>query len=122
MAKFKKGDIVLAPFPYSQWESTDDEKVRPQIVILQMQVQTTGGGVQNDYVVCPLTTRDIRDPNAIPVHSGDYADGVPTNGSRVRPLYLYGTAEQAIIRRIGSIKSPKMKSIIDCIVTCVRPD
>ena len=60
MGRFVKGDVVVAPFPFSDLSTT---KKRPAVVVAVF----TG----DDVVLCQITSKTITDYYAIPVSASE---------------------------------------------------
>ena len=63
MCKYARGDIVVAPFPFS---GAPGEKPRPALVLAIVPYASW-----MDYVVCFITTENAPDLNIIPIEITD---------------------------------------------------
>lgn len=78
MGKFVKGDVVVAPFPFSDLSAA---KRRPALVIAAL----TG----DDVILCQITSKSVADSYAISIKSTDFATGSLSQDSNVRPNRLF---------------------------------
>jgi hypothetical protein len=79
MGKFMKGDVVVAPFPFSDLTAA---KRRPALVIASL----TG----DDVILCQITSKSVSDSYAIPITKTDFASGGLPSGQQhpsKSPLY-----------------------------------
>ena len=113
MAKFKRGDIVLLPFPFSD---ASGAKRRPTLILAELPFY---GGM--DYLVCMISSRDTNDPHSIEIKPSDLAAGRLAVQSYLRPMYLFGAEGNAIVRRIGVINSAMLTRVTKVIVSVVDP-
>ena len=78
MAKFIKGDVVVIPFPFSDFTQT---KRRPALVISALE--------GDDVILCQITSQTIRDNYAIPLEDKDFKTGELKQSSNVRPNRIF---------------------------------
>ena len=109
MGKFIKGDIVVLPFPFSDLSAS---KRRPALVLVDL------GG--NDIILCQITSKNIKDDNAIPVELSDVADGSLNGVSNIRPNKLFTADENIILYKIGKLIPAKLDDVIDEIVAMFK--
>ncbi len=62
MGAFVKGDVVVAPFPFSDLSAA---KKRPALVLA-----TLSG---NDVILCQITSQAVADSYAVPLRDGDFS-------------------------------------------------
>jgi mRNA interferase MazF len=108
MGKFIKGDIIVIPFPFSDLSNS---KKRPAFV-----VQNLDG---DDIILCQITSKNIKDRNAILLLESDFTTGSLNQISNVRPNRLFTADKEIIIRKIGHINNSKTNEIIDGIVNII---
>ena len=101
MAKFVKGDIVVVPFPFTDLTQA---KRRPAIIIADL--------AGDDYILCQITSKDIRDKYSIPIEDSDFDDGSLKQNSNVRPNRIFTADKNIILYRIGNLKPEKTDQII----------
>ncbi len=85
MARFVKGDVVVVPFPFSDLSQS---KRRPALIIASLEGE--------DAILCQITSKIIKDSNAISIESTDFTSGSLRQESNVRPNRLF-TADNHII-------------------------
>lgn len=101
MGTFVKGDVVVAPFPFSDLSAT---KKRPALV-----VATLAG---DDVILCQITSRTVGDSYAVPLADPDFTSGGLRQASHIRPNRLF-TAESSIIQyRAGTISAVKVQEVL----------
>ena len=109
MGRFVKGDIVVAPFPFSDLSAS---KRRPAMVL--------GVPSGDDILLCQITSQASRDTTAIPLSSGDFAAGGLPRPSYIRPDRLF-TADSHIIAYVaGHVSAHKRDEVIEAVVTLLR--
>jgi mRNA interferase MazF len=101
MGAFVKGDIVVAPFPFSDLSAS---KKRPALVVATL----TG----DDIVLCQITSQAISDNYAIPLSGSDFASGNLRQASHIRPNRLFTADSKIVLYRAGAIDGKKMKEVI----------
>ena len=113
MARFKRGDIVVLPFPFSDASSA---KPRPCLVVAELPY--LGG---TDYLVCMISTQDTSDPQSIELKPSDVVLGKLDAQSYLRPLYLFAASGDVVDRRIGVMHQNVFKQVLQAIVSVVDP-
>ncbi len=108
MSAYKRGDVVIVPFPYS---GAPGEKPRPALVLAALPYAG-----RTDYVVCIISTKNAPDPNIIPLAMADVTSGVLRKASYLRPTYLYTTGEARISGKVGVLAKPKVDAAIQTLV------
>ena len=78
MGKFVKGDVVVAPFPFSDLSAS---KKRPALVVATL----TG----DDVILCQITSKAISDSYAVPLSTADFKTGTLHQDSNIRPNRLF---------------------------------
>lgn len=105
MGRFVKGDVVVAPFPFSDLSAA---KKRPALVVAEL----TG----DDVILCQITSKTITDQYAIPIGDQDFATGGLHQASNIRPNRLFTADGNIILYRVGKLAPPKMEEVIKRIV------
>lgn len=108
MGKFVKGDVVVAPFPFSDLSAS---KKRPALVIAKL----TG----DDVILCQITSKTISDSYAIPLTSADFKTGTLQQDSNVRPNRLFTADSNIILYRVGELTPGKIREVVAKIVAIV---
>jgi mRNA interferase MazF len=109
MERFVKGDIIVLPFPYSDFSQA---KKRPALVISTLQ--------GDDIILCQVTTRSVQDDYAIPISNGDFIQGSLKQLSNIRPNRLFTVDKSIILYKIGSISTSKLRKVIDKIIEIIE--
>lgn len=100
-----KGDIVIAPFPYSDFSQV---KIRPTLVLAVL----SGA----DLMLCEITTQPVRNQYVIPVSNTDFISGGLSQDSNIRPEKIT-TIERRLVRyKVGRLKQEKIDEVIRKIV------
>ncbi|MGQ0594982.1 MAG: type II toxin-antitoxin system PemK/MazF family toxin [Gammaproteobacteria bacterium] len=97
MGAFVKGDVVVAPFPFSDLSAT---KKRPAFV-----VATLSG---DDVILCQITSQAVADNYAVPLADRDCTSGGLRQPSHIRPNRLFTAESSIILYRAGTISPTKM--------------
>ncbi len=105
MGRFVKGDVVVAPFPFSDLSAA---KKRPALVVAEL----TG----DDVILCQITSKTITDQYAIPIGDQDFATGGLRQASNIRPNRLFTADGNIILYRVGKLTPPKIEEVIKRIV------
>ena len=109
MAKFIKGDVVVIPFPFSDFTQT---KRRPALVISALE--------GDDVILCQITSRTIRDSYAIPLEDKDFKTGELKQSSNVRPNRIFTADSHIILYKADSLTVNKLNEVIDKIFEIIR--
>jgi mRNA interferase MazF len=110
MGALVRGDVVVAPFPFSDLSAT---KKRPALVVAAL----TG----NDVILCQITSQAVADIYAVPLVDGDFDSGGLRQASNVRPNRLFTADAAIILYRAGRISAAKMEDVRARIVTILTP-
>ena len=113
MARYKRGDIVVLPFPFSD---ANGAKVRPCLVVAELPY--FGG---TDYLVCMISTQNTSDPQSIELMPFDIVLGKLDAQSYLRPLYLFAASGDVLERRIGVMHQDMFQRVLQAIVKVVNP-
>src|SRR3954469_21793010 len=92
VATFVKGEVVVMPFPYSDFTAT---KRRPALVVAAL------GG--DDVILCPITSQSSRDQDAVMLTNADFQQGTLQQSSNIRPGHLITADEALILYRVGTV-------------------
>jgi mRNA-degrading endonuclease toxin of MazEF toxin-antitoxin module len=102
---FIKGDVVVAPFPFSDLSAA---KKRPALVLAIL----TG----NDVILCQITSRAVADSYAVPLTDNDFTSGGLRQTSNVRPNRLFTAESSIILYRAGTISATKLQEVLTKLV------
>lgn len=108
MGRFVKGDVVVAPFPFSDLSTS---KKRPAVVVAAL----TG----DDVVLCQITSKTITDNYAISVRDADFTSGGLRQPSNIRPNRLFTAEGKIILYRAGVLSTQKMQEVVTKIIEIV---
>lgn len=109
MEKFIKGDVVIVPFPFSDMSDT---KRRPALVVADLN--------GDDYILCQITTRDIKDRYSVAVNSSDFSTGSLKYSSNIRPNRLFTFDGNIIDYIAGHLRQEKVEEVVDKIVEILK--
>ena len=93
MERFVKGDVVVLPFPYTDFSSV---KKRPAIVIATLR--------GNNVILAQITGQPRPDPDLLELSSKDFQSGGISRDSFVRPFVLFTIHKSKINYKAGIIK------------------
>ena len=99
MGRFVKGDVVVLPYPFSDFSSL---KRRPALVVAEL---------SDDVILCQITSNKVADTYAIPIKRSDFATGRLRKNSNVRPNRLFTADSKTILYRAGKLKSSKVSEV-----------
>jgi mRNA interferase MazF len=109
MGKFVKGDVVIIPFPFSDYSS---QTKRPAVVIKEL----TG----NDVILCQITSNNRSDGYSIPLSSeADFANGSLRHDSFIRPNRLFTAESSLILYKAGTLSEKKMNDVTTKLVQII---
>ena len=108
MGRFVKGDVVVAPFPYSDLSST---KRRPALVIAPL--------VGDDVILCQITSRTIADQYAVAISPKNFTSGGLSQASNVRPNRLFTADTNIILYRAGILAPAKVEEVVTKIIQII---
>jgi mRNA interferase MazF len=101
MGGFVKGDVVVAPFPFSDLSAT---KKRPALVVAAL----TG----HDVILCQITSQAVADSYAVPLVDHDFTSGGLRQPSNIRPNRLFTAESSIILYRAGTISAAKIQEVL----------
>ncbi|MCX6027751.1 MAG: type II toxin-antitoxin system PemK/MazF family toxin [Chloroflexi bacterium] len=108
MGRFVKGDVVVAPFPYSDLSAS---KRRPALVIAQL----TG----DDVILCQITSKSVADSYAIPLTNADFVRGDLPQDGKIRPNRLFTADSNIVLYRAGVLSTKKVQQVVAKVVEIV---
>lgn len=100
-----EGDIVVVPFPFSDLSSS---KRRPAVVIAK---------VQNDLILCQITSRLKDEGSNIILKIEDIEDGTLRAESVIRPDKIFTADKEIILYRVGTLKKKKLEGVKNKLIT-----
>jgi len=108
MGRFMKGDVVVAPFPFSDLSAA---KKRPALVVAALN--------GDDVLLCQITSKSIRDHYAIPLANTDFTNGGLHQASHIRPNRLFTADGNIILYRAGVLTPAKVQEVVARIIQIV---
>ena len=108
MGKFVKGDVVVAPFPFSDLTAA---KRRPALVVAAL----TG----DDVILCQITSKSVADSYAISITNSDFTSGGLPQDSNIRPNRLFTADANIILYRAGVLTLNKVQEVVAKIIQIV---
>jgi mRNA interferase MazF len=102
---FVKGDVVVAPFPFSDLSAA---KKRPALVVATL----TG----DDVILCQITAQAAKDRYAIPLVDRDFTTGSLRQASNIRPNRIFTADSKIILYRAGVVSPTKLREVTAKIV------
>lgn len=109
MGRFVKGDVIVAPFPFSDLTAA---KKRPALVIATL----TG----DDVLLCQITSKTVSDSYAIAITDADFVSGGLHQDSNIRPNRLFTADANIILYRAGVLSPKRVQEVVEEIVQIVR--
>ncbi len=101
MGAFVKGDVVVAPFPFSDLSAA---KKRPALVVATL----TG----DDVILCQITGQEVADSYAVPLADRDFTSGGLRQASNIRPNRLFTAETSIILYRAGTVNAEKTREVL----------
>lgn len=105
MGRFVKGDVVVAPCPFSDLSAS---KKRPALVVATL----TG----DDVILCQITSKQIGDTYAIAITNSDFSNGSLPQPSNIRPNRLFTADSNIILYRAVVLSQKKVQEGIQKII------
>ena len=109
MGAFVKGDIVIAPFPYSDLTAS---KKRPALVVAPL----TG----DDVILCQITSQQKYDNYSISLTDKDFQTGSLHQESYIRPNRIFTADSRIVLYKAGTISIPKVEQVIGAIISILK--
>ncbi len=108
MGRFVKGDVVVAPFPFSDLSAA---KKRPALVVASL----TG----DDVILCQITSKTVADSYVIPITTADFISGSLPQDSNIRPNRLFTADANIILYRAGVLVPKRVQEVVTKIIQIV---
>jgi len=109
MGKFVKGDVVIAPFPYSDLTTS---KKRPALVIVPLEGE--------DVILCQITSQMKKDDYSISLQNADFQSGTLHQNRFIRPNRLLTADARIVLYKAGDVKKSKMDEVVDKIIAIIK--
>jgi len=104
-----KGDVVIAPFLFSDFSGW---KRRPALVVAR------GGG--DDLIICKVSSSSARDRYAVRIDQGDFESGTLRRPSNVRPNKLMTLHRRLVMYTAGRLARAKVDEVVRRCVEVLR--
>jgi len=101
--KYKQGDIVLIPFPYSDLTSS---KQRPAIIVSNKKMDKF-----EDIICCLITSNPTKE--GISIKGGDFKKGRLPFKSWIKPYRVFTIHNKIIKRKLCSTKNVYLGKIVE---------
>src|SRR6056297_3163272 len=108
MAVFKKGSIVVLPFPFSDLTAT---KKRPALVIVDLK--------GDDYILCQITSNHRHDSYEVRLGKSDVANGELKVNSLIRTNKIFTATGDIIEYELGTLNDAKLKEVEDRLIQLI---
>jgi len=105
MERFVKGDVVVLPFPYTDFSNA---KRRPAIVVANLK--------GHNVILAQITTNQRNDEDLITLRKKDFSSGSLNIDSFVMASLLFTADGSKISYKAGKIKQEKIKEVQDKLV------
>ena len=102
--RYKRGDIVLVPFPFTDLSSS---KRRPALVISP----DAFNDQMQDLVVAAITSQ-LTNEHALTIEQSDCVDGMLPKTSIVKLAKVFTIHSSLVIKRICGLRSEKLDSVL----------
>ena len=110
MARFISGEVVVLPFPFTDFMSS---KVRPALVLASLS--------RGDIILCQITSQPGSHLNAVPIDANDFvAGGKLPLASYALPHRVVTANETCVQRRVGSVRTAKLQQIKDSVCAVIQ--
>ena len=100
MERFVKGDVVVLPFPYTDFSSV---KKRPAVVIATLKGQ--------NVILAQITTNQRNDGDLISLTKKDFTSRSLSSDSFIMASLIFTTDGSKIEYKAGKIKQEKIKEV-----------
>ena len=100
MERFVKGDVVVLPFPYTDFSSV---KKRPAIVIANLKGQ--------NVILAQITTNQRNDEDLVSLKKKDFASGSLSCDSFIMASLIFTADSSKINYKAGQLSQNKIKQV-----------
>lgn len=110
METFRKGEIVLFPFPFTD---LTNRKLRPGLVV--------SNEMKEDLILCQITSKNTRKDNfVIELNREETLEGSLMIDSYIRGNMLFTASKNQIIKKVCKINKKKYLQVIDKIISIIK--
>ena len=103
--RYRRGDIVLVPFPFTDLSST---KKRPALVVSP----DTFNEHAQDVVLVAITSQPSDSSHIVPLDEHDYVDGQLPRISFVKVSKLFTTHPTLVLKKVCAIKPARLRVVL----------
>jgi len=100
MERFVKGDVIVLPFPYTDFSSV---KKRPAVVIAAFR--------GNNVILAQITTNQRDDEDLVSLNKKDFSSGSLKCDSFIMPSLIFTADISTISYKAGKINQEKIKEV-----------
>ena len=100
MERFVKGDVVVLPFPYTDFSGV---KKRPAVIIATLK--------GNNVILAQITTNQRNDEDLISLTRKDFSSGLLSSDSFIMISLIFTVDSSKIAYKAGKLKLEKIKEI-----------
>lgn len=100
MERFVKGDVVVLPFPYTDFSSV---KKRPAVVVANLKGQ--------NVILAQITTNQRHDEDLVSLRKKDFSSGSLSSDSFIMASLLFTADASRISYKAGKIKQKKVEEV-----------
>ncbi len=105
MERFVKGDVVVLPFPYTDFSNV---KKRPAVVVANLRGQ--------NVILAQITTNQRNDEDAISLGKQDFSSGSLSSDSFIMASLLFTADVSRISYKAGKMNVKKTKEVQDKLI------
>jgi len=105
MERFVRGDIVVLPFPYTNFSNV---KKRPAVVVANLRGQ--------NIILAQITTNQRNDEDLISLGKKDFSSGSLSSDSFIIASILFTADASRISYKAGKMKTEKIKEVQDKLI------
>lgn len=109
MERFVKGDVVVLPFPYTDFSGV---KKRPAVMVANLRGQ--------NVILAQITTNQRNDEDLVSLRKKDFASGSLSADSFIMTSLLFTADASRISYKAGKIKPEKIKEVQERIIEVIR--
>ena len=105
MERFVKGDVVVLPFPYTDFSNV---KKRPAVVVANLRGQ--------NVILAQITTNKRNDEDVISLEKKDFSSGSLSSDSFIMASLLFTADASGISYKAGKMNARKTKEVQDKLI------
>lgn len=112
MARFVSGQVIVVPFPFTDFSSA---KIRPALVLAAVS--------RGDVVLCQITSQAAGHHHAVPIQPSDFEPGGTLRRASFALPHRVVTANEVCVRRaVGKLKAGKLNQIRERVCAVIREE